>query len=132
MPRRRRQLLRLDMTPLIDVVFLLLIFFLVTSIFRKDQTTLNLQLPPVGAAATEVPVRPLQVELSETRLAFGGEVLSFEEFDRTLGAAPDREVPVSVKIDENVRYERIARMLEILQRHGFRKLDLVQRVKEPR
>ena len=69
---KRRALFRLDLTPLIDVVFLLLIFFLVTSIFRKDQTTIPLQLPPVGAAATEVPVRPMQVELSATQLAVGG------------------------------------------------------------
>ena len=127
---KRRALFRLDLTPLIDVVFLLLIFFLVTSIFRKDQTTIPLQLPPVGAAATEVPVRPMQVELSATQLAVGGKVVSFETFDRILAGVGNPEVPVSVKIGSDVRYDRVAQLLETLRRHRMQKLDLVQRVEE--
>jgi len=43
--RHRREQLSMDLTPLIDVVFLLLIFFLVTSVFKKDELALLLKLP---------------------------------------------------------------------------------------
>ena len=33
---KRRESLGLDLTPVIDVVFILLIFFIVTSVFKKD------------------------------------------------------------------------------------------------
>ena len=42
---RRTRRIRPDMTPLIDCVFLLLVFFLVTSVFKQDESVLKLILP---------------------------------------------------------------------------------------
>jgi biopolymer transport protein ExbD len=47
---RRREPLSPDMTPLIDVVFLLLIFFLVSTSFKKDELALLLNLPTSQAS----------------------------------------------------------------------------------
>src|SRR5436190_18626339 len=43
--RRRRVGIRVDMTPMVDVAFLLLIFFMVTTVFRTPQA-LEINLPP--------------------------------------------------------------------------------------
>ena len=42
---KRRVGIRIDMTPLVDVAFLLLIFFMVTTVFRTPQA-LEINLPP--------------------------------------------------------------------------------------
>ena len=42
---KRRVGIRIDMTPMVDVAFLLLIFFMVTTVFRKPQA-LEINLPP--------------------------------------------------------------------------------------
>ena len=42
---KRRLGIRIDMTPMVDVAFLLLIFFMVTSVFRTPQA-LEINLPP--------------------------------------------------------------------------------------
>ena len=42
---KRTRRIRPDMTPLIDCVFLLLVFFLVTSVFKQDESVLKLILP---------------------------------------------------------------------------------------
>ena len=34
---KRRESLGLDLTPVIDVIFILLIFFIVTSVFKKEE-----------------------------------------------------------------------------------------------
>jgi biopolymer transport protein ExbD len=41
----KRMAIRIDMTPLVDVAFLLLTFFMLTTVFRKPQT-LEINLPP--------------------------------------------------------------------------------------
>jgi biopolymer transport protein ExbD len=41
----KRMSIRIDMTPLVDVAFLLLTFFMLTTVFRKPQT-LEINLPP--------------------------------------------------------------------------------------
>ena len=43
--RKRRVGVRIDMTPMVDVAFLLLIFFMVTTVFRTPQA-LEINLPP--------------------------------------------------------------------------------------
>lgn len=42
---KKRVSIRIDMTPLVDVAFLLLTFFMLTTVFRKPQT-LEINLPP--------------------------------------------------------------------------------------
>jgi biopolymer transport protein ExbD len=48
---KRREHLTPDLTPLIDILFLLLIFFLATSVFKKSDFALNLTLPSAKYAS---------------------------------------------------------------------------------
>jgi biopolymer transport protein ExbD len=51
---KRRVGVRIDMTPMVDVAFLLLIFFMVTTVFRTPQA-LEINLPPDKEAKVDVP-----------------------------------------------------------------------------
>lgn len=53
--KRPRVSIRIDMTPMVDIAFLLLIFFMVTTVFRLP-TAMDLVLPPDEEAPTEVKV----------------------------------------------------------------------------
>src|SRR5512134_1664091 len=50
---KRRVGIRIDMTPMVDVAFLLLIFFMVTTVFRTPQA-LEINLPPDKEVEIEV------------------------------------------------------------------------------
>ena len=53
--KRRRQQAEIDLTPLIDVVFLLLIFFLLTATFsRSSETAVNIELPSTSTSQDEL------------------------------------------------------------------------------
>ena len=47
---------RVDLTPMIDVVFLLLVFFMVTTTIVKQEADLGVQLPSSTAAAADTPL----------------------------------------------------------------------------
>ncbi len=51
--RKRRLSIRIDMTPMVDVAFLLLTFFMLTTVFSKPQT-MEINLPPDEKATVEV------------------------------------------------------------------------------
>lgn len=51
--KKRRLSIRIDMTPMVDVAFLLLTFFMLTTVFSKPQT-MELNLPPDEKATVEV------------------------------------------------------------------------------
>jgi biopolymer transport protein ExbD len=52
--KKRRVGIRIDMTPLVDVAFLLLIFFMVTTVFRTPQA-LEINLPPKDNPPVPIP-----------------------------------------------------------------------------
>ncbi|MBM3324927.1 MAG: biopolymer transporter ExbD [Calditrichaeota bacterium] len=58
--KRPRVAIRIDMTPMVDIAFLLLVFFMVTTVFRLPQA-MEINLPP----ETE---NPVELEVGESRL----------------------------------------------------------------
>jgi len=64
--RRTRMLVSLNLAPMIDVVFLLLIFFISTTTFKRAEGLLPSQLPKQGTLGTEIalPISPIVVHLT--------------------------------------------------------------------
>lgn len=109
-----RALAALSITPLIDVVFLLLIFFLVASRLSQEDRELDIPLP---SAANAMPmtseVQELVVNVDELGSIFvNGDTLSLDQFDQMLTQAvannplgqsviirADRRVPLQSPID---------------------------------
>ena len=123
--RKHRTPLTPDITPLIDIVFILLIFFIVSSVFKKEELALNLELPKASAKELEVEIKQLTVELSTNSLAYLGKKVSFENFDNQLSNSTEHDKPVIVRIDKDVQYERVVKVLDILQKYSFHNLSLV-------
>ena len=123
--RKHRETLTPDITPLIDIVFILLIFFIVSSVFKKEELALNLQLPNASAQELEIELKQINIELSENSLAYLGKEISFSAFDFELSNYPKRDKPVIVRIDKDVKYSRVVKVLDILQKYSFDNLSLV-------
>jgi biopolymer transport protein ExbD len=79
--KKARVGIRIDMTPLVDVAFLLLIFFMVTTVFRTPQA-LEINLPP-----KDNPPVPIAKHNILTILALPG-----ERYRWTVGGAPSQDV----------------------------------------
>ena len=122
---KRRESLGLDLTPVIDVVFILLIFFIVTSVFKKEELALMLDLPKSNAKEMEIQKEQVFIELSQNKLAIKGIEVSFESLEDNLKAIKDKEKPVNVRIDKKVEYERVVKVLDLLQKYNLSNLALV-------
>lgn len=122
---KRREPLGLDLTPVIDVVFILLIFFIVSSVFKKDELALILDLPSSNSEALEVDKKQIFIELSTNKLAIKGIEVSFESLEDNLKEVEDKNKPVIVRIDKSVAYERVVKVLDLLQKYDLTNLALV-------
>ena len=122
---KRREHLGLDLTPIIDVVFILLIFFIVTSVFKKEELALMLDLPTSNAKEMEIQKEQVFIELSQNKLAIKGIEVSFESLEGNLKAIKDKEKPVIVRIDKKVEYQRVVKVLDLLQKYNLSNLALV-------
>ena len=122
---KRTRRIRPDMTPLIDCVFLLLVFFLVTSVFKQDESVLKLILPETQTETKRDTPEGLYIELSETELAFNGQRGTPDELREKAAAVQNKKSPVAIKIDKGTTYERIAVILYILQVQKLYNIQLI-------
>ncbi len=120
---RRRPGVHIDMTPMVDVAFLLVIFFMVTTLLRKPQL-LQLDLPPVTQSAQPAEGGVLSVAVRHDGRMFwrvGAEPaqgLADESALRavlTAQAAADPKSVVLVKVDRDAPYRRLVDVLDELQ-----------------
>lgn len=122
---KRRETIVPDLTPLIDVVFILLIFFIVSSVFKKEELVLILDLPSSSAQELEIKPKEITLEISTGKFAIYGKEVSIEELEKKLSEVTNKKNNVIVRIDKNVVYERVVSVLDILQKYDLNNLSLV-------
>ena len=122
-PGRSGKEVVLNMTPLIDVLFLLLIFFMLTGTFKRVGE-LELQLPDSSTAAPSQGTETRQVELivtEEGRLFVDGTGIGTpqlkSELIRILGEDPNARV--MIKAEAGVNHGEVVRLLDIVRDSGF-------------
>ena len=122
---KRREHLGLDLTPIIDVVFILLIFFIVTSVFKKEELALMLELPSSNAKSIQVKQEQIFIELSVDKMAIRGIEVSFSSLEDNLKEIKNKDEAVIVRIDKKVPYEKVVKVLDLLQKYSLNNLALV-------
>ena len=121
---KRREHIAPDLTPLIDVVFLILIFFMVSSTFKKEELALLLTLPDASNATEMIKKEEINIELTKEDVALKGDKISFEALDASFAKVTDKKKPINVRIDKDVTYQRITKLLDLLNKHGLNNLAL--------
>lgn len=121
---KRRELLTPDITPLIDVVFILLIFFLVSSTFKKDEKALDLMLPKSSSAIKVIKKEQITIELNSHSLAYKSKKIDFDELDRILKDIKDKSQTVNIRIDKKVLYQRVVKLFDLLKGNDLNNLAL--------
>lgn len=114
----------MDLTPLIDVVFLLLIFFIVASEFKKNESILNLTLPNSASEQKLVDKKDIMIEISANEIAYNAKKLSIKELEQELLKAK-KDTPLTIKIDKEVKYERVVKLLDLLNKLELNNLLLI-------
>ena len=124
--RRRRKPLEIGITPLIDIVFLLLIFFMLTSRFMV-QEGIEVDLPVTDAphAVTEEQLRRIYLRTDGT-LFFQGGTMTFRDLDRYLAARDPSfmESPFEILSDRKASVQSVVSLMELLRERGARKVTI--------
>jgi biopolymer transport protein ExbD len=119
--RRKRTGIRIDMTPMVDVAFLLLIFFMVTTVFRAPQT-MEINLPPSEQKVEVAESNLLILYVTDNNAIFWG--IGFAKPQNAemkdlaeLLVDKNRENPkliTLVKLDRKARYHMLVDLLDEL------------------
>ena len=115
---------RISLTPMIDVVFLLLVFFMLASRFGSD---MQISLNAAGGDAAAYSGPPRLVRIEETGLRLNGVALPEDALIEELGRLTETPEDVIVlRSDEAVTLQRLVAVMDRLRAGGFARLVLVE------
>ncbi len=117
--------LAINITSMIDVIFILLIFFMVSTQFKKN--SLPLDLPKSEDTTQEKNDRLKVLTVSETEIQFDGITVSMDELESVLSETLSliSDISVSLECDKTVNFERVVQILTKLQNAGIAKIGIV-------
>ncbi|MBK1734615.1 biopolymer transporter ExbD [Halorhodospira abdelmalekii] len=127
--RRRREEPEINLTPLIDVVFLLLIFFMVTTTFVHD-AGLEITLPQAQSERPERAPQLLEVRISaEGEYAVAGEALINRRIETLVRAmrtamAEEEFVGVVIQADADAPHRAVVQALDGAGRLGIERVSI--------
>ena len=125
----------IDITPLVDVVFLMLIFFMVSTTFTREA---HLQLTLPEARGTPEPARDEELELvvaASGAMALNGRVLVNSRLETIMAALAeagggDAKRPLVITADAAAAHELVVRAMDAAGRSGFSRLRITTRLPE--
>ena len=125
---RRAPMAEINVTPMVDVMLVLLIIFMITAPLLMAGVPLN--LPDSRAKALEQEKEPVQVSLDASGALFIGEQLvPFNELPARLAAIAERggaEPPqIYLRADRALEYGNVMRVMGELNRAGLNRVSLV-------
>jgi len=127
--RQPREELELNLTPLIDVVFLLLIFFMVSTTFQKE-STISLQLP----RANENPIEAAQESIEVVINAAGRYYINDQELVKSdvtslqnalfkvSGGA--RDIPLTIRADAQAPHQAVVTAMDAAGQLGMLRMSI--------
>ena len=140
MARKSQENPALDMTPLIDVVFELIIFFVVTLVeAQKKDETIELEDGKHGIVLTpeELPPEHMQIDIASRdkngeplpkgRISMGDREITPAEIGKRVKERMRKygEFPVLIRSDFNCRHEAVARVMNACTENGIWKISFV-------
>jgi biopolymer transport protein ExbD/biopolymer transport protein TolR len=116
----------INMTPLIDVMLVLLVIFMITAPLMTS--SLKLDLPKTDAATPTSAPSFIAVAIDAAgKLYLGDEVLTREQLAERVGAAAkaNRQLEVQLRADQKVPYGQVADLIALVQAAGLNRIGFV-------
>jgi biopolymer transport protein ExbD len=113
----------ISITSLIDVMFLLLIFFMVTSTFL-EQAGMKLDLPSAESAETTVTRRLVLFIGADNEMVFAGRSVPVDSLEILMeeAAANSEDGTLVLNADRTVQHGTVIRVMDIAKRAGMKRL----------
>ena len=127
--RKIREELSVNITPLIDVVFLLLIFFMVTTTFNRE-TRLLVNLPEANAETASTQADQIEILVArEGTYSINGRNLINNRIETLIRgleveSGGDRNLPVLLVADAEATHQSVVTAMDAIGQSGFTRLNI--------
>jgi biopolymer transport protein ExbD len=122
----------LNLTPMIDVVFLLIIFFMVGTRFADNERKIKLELPVVGqvAALSSAPQQRIVHVLEDGNVKLEDRAVTLDQLTGELRSAKKQYADLSIEVrgDANGRFQNVAAVMAACRSAGIEDMAISVRI----
>ncbi|WP_339510061.1 ExbD/TolR family protein [Pseudomonas sp. RL_15y_Pfl2_60] len=137
--RKARENVEINLAPLIDVVFILLLFFVVTTTFTRE-TQMKVDLPEAvtGAPLTDAETKPLEVLIAaDGSFSINGKALLKSDLETLIAAlqkeaAGDFNQPLTISADGKTPHQSVITAMDAAGKLGFAHLRMTTVEAQPK
>ncbi len=130
--RQNKDELDLNLTPMIDIVFLLLIFFMVSTTFTKE-THLAIKLPEASGEVADAPEQMVEVVIDKDGAysvngtgLLSNKILTLKQAIEKVSLG-DHELPFVITADALTPHESVVRAMDAAGQLGFSRLSITSK-----
>ena len=113
---------QIDIAPLINIVFLLLIFFMLSSSFIA-QPSMRINLPKVVTSQVVLPGSLEIVFSPDSRVYFNSKAITLAELKNLFAQAAKHNQPVLIEVAESVPLGKVAGILDLARESGVSRIS---------
>jgi biopolymer transport protein ExbD len=116
----------INVTPLVDVMLVLLVIFIITAPLLAS--AIKLELPKADAPPATVQVEAIQLAIdADGQLHWNNEAIGEDDFAERLAHAAERspQPELHLRADKATRYERLAQVMAAAQKSGLTRIGFV-------
>ncbi len=127
--RKDEEEVGVNMTPLIDVVFILLLFFMVTTTFNRH-SELSITLPEASTESQPEQEKKLEIAIDSTgKYYVNGQQMVNTKSETLLLAlrkaiGNDKEIPVSIRADAKTPHQSVITAMDAASKLGLTKMSI--------
>ncbi len=133
--REKTEDLDVNLTPLIDVVFLLLIFFMVSTTFQRE-SQISVQLPKAAKEPVDIPAEKIEIVINATGQFFVNEQeLIKSDANALISAlnnvtAGNRDIPLTIRADSNTPHQAVVTAMDAAAQLGLNRMSIATSFKK--
>ena len=121
---RRKIGVNIDMTPMVDVMMLLLIFFMMSTTFLVAHPGFTIT-PPQATSGTPQPPEHITVLVNrEGQIALGDKLISIGDLAATVAAKAHNSPLIFIKADKHSQHGKVVEVIDAVKRAGAGKISL--------
>ncbi len=122
---------------LVDILTILLIFFVVTTTFKKTQPILKIELPEAGSGESVLAQEPLLITVAPApseRILIGNEEIALNQLEARLKKERKSrpEIKIALRSDKKASFGLVVKVMDIARKAGFEQLPaFIEQEKAP-
>lgn len=117
---------QLMIIPMIDIIFFLLVFFMLSTLYMVEQKTIPVNLPQAAAAQTTLNRNVTVSITAEGRIVFEQEEIPLQLLQKKikLELAKEGELVVAIHSDKKVEYGKVVAVLDEVKLAGVQRIAM--------